>query len=161
MGERERERERVDRKGIAGINGEVSRKRELENPAGSTDNIRRDLEDGGKGRCHGSRRHVIRYFCQENDIRQIASVLYTVAPSQIKQYSALDITLPLILSLAGTALPFLSGSRRRERRTLRQRQHRPFASCPFAPVDRSRDLLIAYSLWMLCGGYRSPIARSA
>lgn len=33
-------------------------------PLGSTDNIRRELEDGRKGRCHGSRRHVIRYFCQ-------------------------------------------------------------------------------------------------
>lgn len=42
-----------------------TKKKEIQkNFVGSTDNIRRDLEDGRKGRCHGSRRHVIRYFCQ-------------------------------------------------------------------------------------------------
>lgn len=41
-----------------------AKKGDSKNFVGSTDNIRRDLEDGRKGRCHGSRRHVIRYFCQ-------------------------------------------------------------------------------------------------
>lgn len=53
------------RKENRGINGKVlHKKKEFGNFVKSTDNIHRDLEDGRKGRCHGSRRHVIRYFCQ-------------------------------------------------------------------------------------------------
>lgn len=55
------------KKRIAGLMEKscAKKKKEFENFVKSTDNIRRDLEDGRKGRCHTvPRRHVIRYFCQ-------------------------------------------------------------------------------------------------